>query len=100
LTQRGAAFTHRRAWFRRAQPAGTPAIGNPAQNQMTARPPFFDPKSKAIRQYRKLADWATINAGRMTVRADRDWFLSLARTMTALADALELQQLGDSNSEP
>jgi hypothetical protein len=66
---------------------------------MSAHPPFFDTKSSAVRQYRQLADWATINAGRMTVHADRDWFLSLASTMTALADAMELQRLGDSNSE-
>ncbi len=44
---------------------------------------------KAISPYRKLADQANINA-RKAVSADcRNWFLSLARTMTALADALK-----------
>jgi len=44
---------------------------------------------KTIAQYRKLADQAKFNADRSADEAGRTWFLSLAKTMTALADALQ-----------
>ncbi len=55
---------------------------------------------KAISPYRKLADQAKINA-RNAVRADcRNWFLSLARTMTALADAMKEPPLKPRRASP
>jgi hypothetical protein len=49
----------------------------------------IDDTRKAIAQYRKLADQAKLNAEKVTDEAGREWFLSLANTMTALANALK-----------
>jgi hypothetical protein len=53
-----------------------------------------DNARKAISQYRKLADQAKINAEKTTDETAREWFLSLAKTMDALADALQDQSRG------
>jgi hypothetical protein len=50
-----------------------------------------DDTRKAIAQYRKLADQAKLNAAKAGDDAGKEWFLSLAKTMTALADALQAQ---------
>jgi len=48
-----------------------------------------DDVRKTISQYRKLADSAKMNAQNALDADSRAWFLSLAQTMTALADALQ-----------
>ncbi|HXI99913.1 MAG TPA: hypothetical protein VNH44_01745 [Micropepsaceae bacterium] len=60
---------------------------------MMAAPRFpADDARKTILQYRKLADQAKVNAEKAGDEAGKEWFLSLAKTMTALADALESQR--------
>ena len=48
---------------------------------------------KLIGQYRLLADQAKRNAAMSSDKDGREWFQSLAKTMTALADALERPNL-------
>ena len=50
-------------------------------------------KRRTISQYRMFADQAKTNAGRAIDDDSREWFLSLAKTMTRLADALQEQVL-------
>ena len=52
-----------------------------------------DDARRSISQYRKLADTAKLNATKAVDLSSRDWFLSLAKTMTVLADTLEKQPL-------
>jgi hypothetical protein len=63
---------------------------------MTANRHPADNLRRTILQYRRLADMARLNAGMAVDSESRDWFLSLAKSMTALADALE-EQPPDSN---
>lgn len=58
---------------------------------MTAQRHPADNVRRTISQYRRLADMAKLNAGIAVDSESRDWFLSLAKSMTAFADALEKQ---------
>jgi hypothetical protein len=56
------------------------------------RPRFpADKLERTIAQYRKLADQAKTNAARAANAEGKDWFLSLAKSMADLADALQEQ---------
>ena len=59
------------------------------RDSMNANRRTVDDACKTISQYRKFADAAKINAQKAVDADSRDWFLSLAQTMTALADALQ-----------
>ena len=58
---------------------------------MAAKRRPVDKIRRSISQYRKLADTAKLNARIAADTSSREWFLSLEKTMTALADALEKQ---------
>jgi hypothetical protein len=56
------------------------------------RPRFpADKLERMIAQYRQLSDQATINAARAADSDGKNWFLSLAKSMAALADSLKQQ---------
>jgi hypothetical protein len=59
------------------------------RDSLNAKRRTVDDTRKTISQYRKFADSAKINAQKAVDADSRDWFLSLAQTMTALADALQ-----------